>query len=252
MQGKWLDGFAISASLLCLIHCLALPLMILTLPFMAVALGGSEWFHPVILMFAIPTSLYALLSGFREHGHLKSLIFGVIGILCLFFGLWIEHLALAETVLAVIGSLFLAAGHLQNIRLRQSTRIWLSFAWNHRCYDVMSPVQMESKIMRLFFSALALVTVAISTPAMACDMDGMFGSRFSAFSGIHQPIQQPTTDDTGMPTNQVSRVPTAVQTAKSDLELQSDEPQASAEPEKLKSTTPAKRDIIKAAVLSKR
>jgi MerC mercury resistance protein len=123
MQGKWLDGFAISASLLCLIHCLVLPIMILALPLTAVALGNSEWFHPVILMFAIPTSLYALLSGFREHGQLKSLIFGFIGILCLFLGLWIEHFALAETVLTVIGSLFLAAGHLQNIRWRRITRI---------------------------------------------------------------------------------------------------------------------------------
>lgn len=123
MQGKWLDGFAIIASLLCLIHCLALPLIILALPLMAVALGNSEWFHPVILMFAMPISLYALLSGFREHGHLNSFVIGFIGISFLFLGLWIEDPSFAETALTVIGSLFLAVGHLQNIRLRQITRI---------------------------------------------------------------------------------------------------------------------------------
>ena len=123
MLGKWLDGFAISASLLCVIHCLALPLTIMALPLMTVALGNSDWFHPVILMFAIPTSLFALLSGFREHGQLRTLIFGLIGILCLFFGVWIEHLVIAETVLTVVGSLFLASAHLHNIRLRSSTSI---------------------------------------------------------------------------------------------------------------------------------
>lgn len=114
---------------------------------------------------------------------------------------------------------------------------------------------MESKIMRLSIPALALATMAISTPAIGCDRDGMFGSRFSAFSGIHQPIQQPTTDDAGMPTNQVSRVPATVQTAKSDLELESSAAQPSAvqsDSEKLKSAPVLKKDIVKAAVLSKR
>jgi hypothetical protein len=120
MQGKWLDQFAISASLLCLIHCLALPVMILALPVIGAALGNSEWFHPVILMVATPTSLYALVSGFREHGQPKSLVFGLIGLLFLFFGIWIEHLALAGTALTVVGSLFLAVGHFQNLRLRHS------------------------------------------------------------------------------------------------------------------------------------
>lgn len=114
---------------------------------------------------------------------------------------------------------------------------------------------MESKIMRSSVPALALAAMAISTPAIGCDRDGMFGGRFSAFSGMHQPIQQPTTDDAGMPTNQASRVLAAVQTAKSDLELESNEVQASVvqpTPEKLKSATSPKKDIIKAAVLSKR
>ena len=109
--------------------------------------------------------------------------------------------------------------------------------------------------MRLSISVLALAIMTISTPAIACDMDGMFRNRFSAFSGIHQIIQQPATDDSGMPSDQASRVPTAIQTAKSDLEFESDEAQASvvqSSLEKLKSATSLKKDIIKAALLSKR
>ena len=106
--------------------------------------------------------------------------------------------------------------------------------------------------MRSSIPALALAAMAISTPAIGCDRDGMFGGRFSAFSAMHQPIQQPAADDAGMPINQVSRVPAAVQTAKSDLEIQPDELRISVEPEKLKSEASPKKDIIKAAVLSKR
>lgn len=114
---------------------------------------------------------------------------------------------------------------------------------------------MESKIMRSSVPALALAAMAISTPAIGCDRDGMFGSRFSAFSGIHQPIQQPATDDAGMPTNQASRVPVAVQTAKSDLELETSAVQPLAvqsDSEKLKSAPALREHIVKAAVLSKR
>jgi MerC mercury resistance protein len=123
MRGKWLDGLAISASLLCLIHCLALPIMVLALPLIGVALGDSEWFHPLILVFAIPTSSYALFRGFREHGQPKSLIFGFSGLLCLFFGIWVEHFALFGTGLTVAGSLFLAIGHFQNLRFRHDPRL---------------------------------------------------------------------------------------------------------------------------------
>jgi MerC mercury resistance protein len=117
MQGKWLDGMAIGASLLCLLHCLALPLIIFMLPLVGALLSDSEWFHPTVLVFAIPTSLYALWSGFRAHCQPRSLILGVVGLSCLILGLWLEHISAADTVLTVAGSMLLATGHFQNLRL---------------------------------------------------------------------------------------------------------------------------------------
>lgn len=119
MQEKWLDNAAIGASGLCLIHCLILPVAVLVLPFLAAALGNLEWFHAAILGFAAPTSLYALFGGLRIHGQPKPLVCGVIGLAFLFLGIWIDHMALYEMLATVVGSGFLAAGHIQNLRLRR-------------------------------------------------------------------------------------------------------------------------------------
>jgi hypothetical protein len=109
--------------------------------------------------------------------------------------------------------------------------------------------------MRLFISALALATMLIPVPLIACDLDGIYGNRFSAFSGAHRPVPLPTTDDAGMPVNQTSRVPAPVQAIKSDLEFQSaEEPLAAVQSEagNPKSPVALEKVAVKAAVLSKR
>jgi hypothetical protein len=109
--------------------------------------------------------------------------------------------------------------------------------------------------MRISFSALTLGAMLCSTPVVACDLDGMYGNRFSAFSGAHRPLRLPATDDAGMPVNQAIRVPAPVQVIKSDLELRSAEvqprPNLTAADGQKSSVIPEKV-VVKAAVLTKR
>lgn len=110
--------------------------------------------------------------------------------------------------------------------------------------------------MRYFTIVLALAATLMPVCAFACDLDGIYGSRFSAFAGIHRPIQPPETNDAGMPINQISRVPPPLRTIKSDLELQPAEPQppmvqAATETSKLV-VAAGEKDATKPATFSKR
>jgi len=87
----------VSASGLCLLHCLALPLIIAALPSLGGAVAGSGT-HWVLLAFALPVSLWVLTRGvvFYE-GHS------------------------AERILTVAGVSFVAAAHLVRWRRKRLT-----------------------------------------------------------------------------------------------------------------------------------
>ncbi|MEM7054169.1 MAG: MerC domain-containing protein, partial [Pseudomonadota bacterium] len=54
-----LDFSAISLSALCLIHCLALPLLAAGLPVIGV-LSQAEWFHQLLVLLALPVTVLAI------------------------------------------------------------------------------------------------------------------------------------------------------------------------------------------------
>ena len=111
------DKMAISLSLLCAIHCLAFPLVILLLPTVAALQLNDEAFHLWMLVAVIPTSLYALTMGCQQHKHYRLLAVGLVGLLFLVSavvlgGVW-------EKVLTCIGAGIMAFGHYRNYRLCQ-------------------------------------------------------------------------------------------------------------------------------------
>lgn len=101
------DGSAIVLSSLCLIHCLALPLLSAVLPIAGVW-AEAEWLHRAFVLAAIPFSLIGL-SSKRLTVPIGILIASGIGFLLL--GAFVESLHDYETQLTVIGALLLASGH---------------------------------------------------------------------------------------------------------------------------------------------
>ncbi|HBN54822.1 MAG TPA: hypothetical protein DD456_12580, partial [Stenotrophomonas sp.] len=59
------DASAVALSTLCLLHCLALPLLAALLPLFG-AWSEAEWVHGVFVLIAAPLSGYAL---WRAHRH---------------------------------------------------------------------------------------------------------------------------------------------------------------------------------------
>ena len=92
-QGQRLfDGIAIGASILCMIHCLVLPVLIVLLPTLAAFFMMPEDFHVWALALAVPTSVLALATGYRRHRRIRPTIIALpgLGLLC-FAGADREH-----------------------------------------------------------------------------------------------------------------------------------------------------------------
>lgn len=111
------DKMAISLSLLCAIHCLVFPLVIVLLPSIAALQLNDEAFHVWMLLAVIPTSIYALTVGCKQHKHYRVLTLGLLGLLLLVLavilgGVW-------EKALTLIGAGIIVLGHYRNYRLCQ-------------------------------------------------------------------------------------------------------------------------------------
>lgn len=113
---RLLDGLAIGASALCLIHCLLLPALIVLIPAVAGFLTLPEEFHVAALAFAVPTSLVALLFGYRRHRRLDPALIALAGLAFLALGVLAASEEWIETALTVPGAVLLAIGHALNWR----------------------------------------------------------------------------------------------------------------------------------------
>ena len=112
---NWLDGAAVGLSALCLIHCLALPLVVAGLPFLAQFAEGH--LHKQMLVVVLPLSIVALGLGFRHHRNSKIVATGIVGMTLLTIGATVAHEhwgLMADRTFTITGALVLAAAHFYN------------------------------------------------------------------------------------------------------------------------------------------
>lgn len=119
---RLLDGFAVTASLLCLLHCLVLPLLLIGLPVLATMLIVPEAFHAVAFLVAVPTSAAAMASGLARHGYAAPAIGAGIGLTLLGLGAFAIDGEMVERVVSTIGAVTLAVAHILNWRGRSDRR----------------------------------------------------------------------------------------------------------------------------------
>jgi hypothetical protein len=114
--GLW-DGVAISASGLCLVHCLALPVASAALPILGVA-ADAEWIHWLFLAIAAPAALFAFRHGTgASTWAMRGLAALGVGLLLLGALGWPDHEW--ETGWTVAGGSALIIAHLWNFRRRR-------------------------------------------------------------------------------------------------------------------------------------
>ncbi|MDC9724724.1 MAG: MerC domain-containing protein [Gammaproteobacteria bacterium] len=114
------DKLSISLSLLCAIHCLALPVILTLLPSLAALQLDNEAFHYWMVLAVIPTSIYALTMGCKRHKHFRLLLIGGAGLALLVLAVVLGEEAIGESgekILTLLGATLVAIGHFWNFRL---------------------------------------------------------------------------------------------------------------------------------------
>src|SRR5882757_3461763 len=115
-----LDSLGVLLSGICIVHCVALPLLLVALPFLGGSILGGHGFHEWLLLAVLPVSLVALGFGYRRHHDSHVLWLGGVGLALLAFATYGHPLfGLSEgweRVISIVGGVIHAAGHILNFR----------------------------------------------------------------------------------------------------------------------------------------
>ena len=116
------DKTAISLSFVCTLHCLALPVLLLSVPSLASLPLEGEAFHRWLLVAVIPISIFALFMGCKKHRRMPVAVLGGLGLAVLIMALFVGEVAgeFYEKALTLLGAVLIAMGHFWNYRLCQS------------------------------------------------------------------------------------------------------------------------------------
>ena len=117
---EYSDKTAISLSALCLAHCLLVPSFLVFLSGYVSLSYNNELVHYALLLIAIPVSLYALITGVRNHKSYAYLYAGFVGITALILAVTLGAQiwgAIGEKALTTVGAILVAISHFKNYRL---------------------------------------------------------------------------------------------------------------------------------------
>lgn len=125
------DRAGLIVSVLCCLHCMAIPLLVMFTPSVA-SIFENPLIHSLSIFIVVPVGLYAFVKNLKVHSDKRPLIIGVLGMAAILFGhfkhlfLLAEHAGHAhhvhtigpvEIVASIIGGLALIAAHMLNIKL---------------------------------------------------------------------------------------------------------------------------------------
>lgn len=112
-----LDNLGVCTSVLCSIHCLVTPILLLLFPFTGLGFIESKNFELGILVLSILLAVSSLVqSYFKQHKNLSPIILASIGFM-LFATPKIYGLEKLEILLSLIGGSFVIIAHLKNRKL---------------------------------------------------------------------------------------------------------------------------------------
>lgn len=112
-ESDWMDWIGVGLSGACLVHCLALPIFVSTLPFLGAA-THNPLFHRVLAAFILPIALFAFWKGYSKHKNKFILLSGSSGASLVVIAILIDPDGHKSLWLTVLGSFTLLLSHLRN------------------------------------------------------------------------------------------------------------------------------------------
>lgn len=114
------DQFAISLSLLCAVHCLGVPVLMVLVPSMASLSLDSEAFHVWMVVAVLPISMFAFTLGCKQHQRYRLLMLGGAGLSLMVMAVFLGEAVIGEVgekLMTLVGAGLVAWGHVSNYRL---------------------------------------------------------------------------------------------------------------------------------------
>jgi len=139
-SGESLDAVAMGISALCVVHCLAIPVLVVLFPIIGGTLLANHAFHALLLLLVLPTSTVALYLGYRRHRAPRALRLGVLGMAILIVAAVLGPEVLSpvgERVTTSVGGGVLALAHF--INLRQCRRRGSAYGSGSEPGDISTP-----------------------------------------------------------------------------------------------------------------
>jgi hypothetical protein len=109
------DVLGMATSALCLVHCLAMPVLLAMLP--AVGWAGDESTHALLVGVALLAALVSMVPGYVAHRRKGVLLAGGTGLACLAIAVFVVGPRYGhgwETAVSVAGAALLGWAHLRN------------------------------------------------------------------------------------------------------------------------------------------
>jgi len=112
MRTATTDLIGQTLSVLCVIHCVATPIVLSLAPAMMGVFGNA---HPVLLVLVLATAAAAFIPGYRHHRQVAPLLLGLGGVMLLTIGTVVFHADLAlDTAFSISGAALMLAAHWKN------------------------------------------------------------------------------------------------------------------------------------------
>ena len=106
-----LDMYAIGLSTLCVLHCLALPLLVVLMP-VAAQFSENELVHRALVIVAVPVSLRVIWKTRPVMGNWLFVSAALVGLGLLLLAAFVETASPYEESITVTGAVLLGSAHL--------------------------------------------------------------------------------------------------------------------------------------------
>lgn len=119
------DLVGLCGSTICALHCLLLPILLVSSTTLPTFFLNDQAFHTIILWLVLPTALTAFAMGCWKHKDIFVIFFGLLGIvgLCL-SAVWLHDVLgeSGERAVTLLASASLIIAHIRNWRICRAQR----------------------------------------------------------------------------------------------------------------------------------
>ena len=119
MLNRIWDKVGICASGLCLVHCLATPILLLFVPGFKYSDMVDEHTHEIFAVVVVSSIMFAVYPNCRKHGHNDIILLALSGVVLILISIFFHDIPVGIShTITVIGSIILIIAHIKNMKVR--------------------------------------------------------------------------------------------------------------------------------------